>query len=513
MRKTGLGLVLGTALFSMLAFGGMQADSVSAAQSVIKTSTGTKLLAYTDGTLGTWRNLNKGSSWKTYGTTKAGNIQLVNLGNEQYVDKNTVSVKGKKATVTGKTPVYNGSGRVIKYLPAGTRWKSNATKTINGVQFNNLGGNQWVVSADVDTQAVAPQQTANEVVSKYASDSRTVGVVNYVPGYGIALWDSSQVGRHFVPGRKLAHLSAWVVSAKETDANGNVYYKLGTNQWIEGKYLVLNHDIGAKPAGTNNGNNANHTGNTNKSSGNTGNSNTSSGKVEVISNVWYNSKQIKQFRSQASQLKAKGEGVIEILPWNDAYGDMPIGTGYIVHGKVGSHYSVTLKSNYVYSVSGNANSTHTYVPTKSATVSGTITTAGVSGLNVPYTIKRAQHWDLKKLQAAAYNQMDSYRKSKGLPALEHGIDQDRYLSNGGWMLGDPSVIDTGISYGSALLQGTPDNEAGAVKTYFSKSGWFSGYSFLPNLADSKQTGSYAVYVTYDSNQDVYNFWWASSLIA
>ncbi|KRM72881.1 hypothetical protein FC34_GL000593 [Lacticaseibacillus brantae DSM 23927] len=63
----------------------------------------------------------------------------------------------------------------------------------------------------------------------------SVATVNYVPGYGIAVWQ--RPGQQLT-GKYLADGTRWRVFAS-TYVNGRYWYNLGGNQWIDGKYLKL----------------------------------------------------------------------------------------------------------------------------------------------------------------------------------------------------------------------------------------------------------------------------------
>ncbi|BDR56576.1 CAP domain-containing protein [Xylocopilactobacillus apis] len=62
----------------------------------------------------------------------------------------------------------------------------------------------------------------------------TVGYIKYVPGYGIAVYDGP-AGR--ATKTRLKHASSWKISAKATNAKGEVYYQVGKFQWINGTYV------------------------------------------------------------------------------------------------------------------------------------------------------------------------------------------------------------------------------------------------------------------------------------
>lgn len=62
----------------------------------------------------------------------------------------------------------------------------------------------------------------------------SVGNVNYVPGYGIRVWgEPNKEGSNYY----LPHGSAWKIDQKATFKDGAVWYRVGKNQWVEGKYI------------------------------------------------------------------------------------------------------------------------------------------------------------------------------------------------------------------------------------------------------------------------------------
>ncbi|BDR58988.1 hypothetical protein [Xylocopilactobacillus apicola] len=65
--------------------------------------------------------------------------------------------------------------------------------------------------------------------------------INYVPGYGVNLWKNNNTtdgAEQLADGtnRKLAHGSAWKYDQVATYADGKTWYRLGTNQWVQGEY-------------------------------------------------------------------------------------------------------------------------------------------------------------------------------------------------------------------------------------------------------------------------------------
>lgn len=70
----------------------------------------------------------------------------------------------------------------------------------------------------------------------HAQAATNVVKINYVPGYGIAVWNNYEGGK--ITGQILKHGSSWKVIKTAKDSQGNTWYDLGANQWIMAKYTV-----------------------------------------------------------------------------------------------------------------------------------------------------------------------------------------------------------------------------------------------------------------------------------
>ncbi|MCT7689076.1 MAG: C40 family peptidase [Lactobacillus crispatus] len=84
---------------------------------------------------------------------------------------------------------------------------------------------------------VATVNTLNAPTSVHAATLPYAVKINYVPGYGIAVWNNYN-NPELIAGKKLAHGTAWRVFAQATDSNGELWYNLGGAQWIMAKYTL-----------------------------------------------------------------------------------------------------------------------------------------------------------------------------------------------------------------------------------------------------------------------------------
>lgn len=70
------------------------------------------------------------------------------------------------------------------------------------------------------------------------NDFKTIGYVNYVPGYGIAVYDAPN-GQF--TSQRLPHGSAWKISHQAVSRKNSkdVWYQVGKNQWIKADYVSM----------------------------------------------------------------------------------------------------------------------------------------------------------------------------------------------------------------------------------------------------------------------------------
>lgn len=141
----------------------------------------------------------------------------------KYTDSSAAVYAGPNGASVYNDFTTNGTntGRV---LPAGSAWRSGRSVTLNGVTWYNLGGSQWVKS----TEATLTQPGS-------VTPFRAVGQVNFVPGYGIAIWNNAG---HVIPGRYLAHGTRWQLFQRKV-MNGRVWYNLGGDQWVSSQYIIV----------------------------------------------------------------------------------------------------------------------------------------------------------------------------------------------------------------------------------------------------------------------------------
>jgi hypothetical protein len=109
-----------------------------------------------------------------------------------------------------------------KTLKKGTAWKTFNRATVNGQNYYNVGGNQYVKNADVKNRVLG------------------VAHVNYNKHYGIQIWTSKLgiVKNSNGTAKKLPGQTNWKVYATAT-LKGHKYFNLGGDQYIDANYIIF----------------------------------------------------------------------------------------------------------------------------------------------------------------------------------------------------------------------------------------------------------------------------------
>lgn len=120
---------------------------------------------------------------------------------------------------------------VNQMLKHGTSWHvSQIAENASGQKYYRLGKNQWIEG----------QYASDSPVSDFRiSNFKAVGYINYIPNYKIKVWNEP-MGKF--TGKYLAHDSAWKIFKKAVNSKGQIFYNVGGNQWIDGQYVVFDHN-------------------------------------------------------------------------------------------------------------------------------------------------------------------------------------------------------------------------------------------------------------------------------
>ena len=78
--------------------------------------------------------------------------------------------------------------------------------------------------------------TNKEVHAATTANDPEVVTVNFVPNYGIAVWNHANTLSH-TTGQYLKHATSWKVIDSAYDAQGNKWYDLGKDLWVMAKYV------------------------------------------------------------------------------------------------------------------------------------------------------------------------------------------------------------------------------------------------------------------------------------
>ena len=229
-------------------------------------SVGLKVRSTPNGTA-TGQILPDGSRWKVSGYVVADNgVRYNRVGTNQWISDtycshlnnapttSNATFKVDKttdiATVTAKSiPVWNApteaKGKTTgQILTTNTRWKVTGTTEINNRTWLRVGTNQWIDAqyTTLDSQKTIVNKptvktTTNSSTSTITSSRKNSGVVtiNYRDDQAVTVW--SQPGGK-PTGKYLTNHTNWKFFTTKK-AFGEIWYNLGGNQWVPGKYIYV----------------------------------------------------------------------------------------------------------------------------------------------------------------------------------------------------------------------------------------------------------------------------------
>lgn len=109
-------------------------------------------------------------------------------------------------------------------LAAHSAWRYSRVDNANGKTWYQVTNDGWINSDDASTSTFI--------------NNTGVAKISYAPSSGIDLWTGYGPNK-VATGQKLKNGSAWNFSKKVIDANGDAWYMIGNNQWIDGTYTKI----------------------------------------------------------------------------------------------------------------------------------------------------------------------------------------------------------------------------------------------------------------------------------
>lgn len=157
----------------------------------------------------------------THEFVKAGDVQL-----QHGQSENGIVRAGSNGAL-----VYNYSNGDYKAtdrkLSANSSWRYNHTDIVGSKTWYQVSSDGWINSDDASTST--------------SIDNTGVAKINYAPDSGIDLWQGYGTNK-VATGQKLYNGSEWRFDSKVIDANGDAWYQVGNNQWLEGTYLQITNE-------------------------------------------------------------------------------------------------------------------------------------------------------------------------------------------------------------------------------------------------------------------------------
>ena len=187
------------------------------------------------------------SSWITtaYVVDDDGNTFYF-IGNNSYILANDVTLQSQQANeeykddqissypdivhvrATPSARAYDSKHNVLAVsLANGTDWKIDQKSVhSDGSIWYRVAENQWVNANDVEVKG-----------SNYVTSVDGMVKINYIPGYGVNVYNSPAANNKFT-GTRLADGTTWRVTSKQI-VDGQTWYKVNSG-WVNGKYCIYN---------------------------------------------------------------------------------------------------------------------------------------------------------------------------------------------------------------------------------------------------------------------------------
>ncbi|MCH4008890.1 SLAP domain-containing protein [Companilactobacillus sp.] len=134
----------------------------------------------------------------------------------------TIYVKNASGAPIYTTPSATGKvGASSNTLQNGSAWATTKAIKAGNVTYYQVGDGQWLSNADISFDA--PVVSLNKTMYVNAN------------GGSVNLYSSAKNG--YFTGQTVNDADAYPVYESTTDGNGQTWYNLGNNQWINGQYM------------------------------------------------------------------------------------------------------------------------------------------------------------------------------------------------------------------------------------------------------------------------------------
>ncbi|AKP67241.1 glycoside hydrolase family 73 protein [Companilactobacillus ginsenosidimutans] len=155
-------------------------------------------------------------------------VQKSKITNDDYVNDVTVSYPDILKVITAPSAkLYDTKHNLLSTsLTNGTNWRTDKKSThADGSVWYRVSNDQWVNASDVQVLG-----------SNYITSVKGTVKINYIPGYGISVYNSPAVNNKFI-GTRLADGTTWKVTSKQI-VDGETWYEVPAG-WVNGKYCLF----------------------------------------------------------------------------------------------------------------------------------------------------------------------------------------------------------------------------------------------------------------------------------
>ncbi|MCH4009937.1 glycoside hydrolase family 73 protein [Companilactobacillus sp.] len=156
-------------------------------------------------------------------------VQKSKIGsNDEYLNDTTVDYPDILKVITAPSAkLYDTKHNLLSTsLTNGTDWRTDKKSThADGTVWYRVSTDQWVSASDVQVLG-----------SNYVKTVQGTVKINYIPGYGVNVYNSPAANNKFT-GTRLADGTTWKVTSKQI-VDGQTWYEVPAG-WVNGKYCLF----------------------------------------------------------------------------------------------------------------------------------------------------------------------------------------------------------------------------------------------------------------------------------
>lgn len=167
------------------------------------------------------------------------------LNDYAQVSANQITNSSSISNDEQSTKVENENSQITDHISE-TESNTNSVSNNNSSDSSVSLSESNTISTPIENTQVTKESIAASEESGNVENFTAVGKINYVPNYGIMIWDNFNNTKKPL-NRYLKHGTSWKIFKKAT-INNAIWYNLGGNQWVEGKYVIVQDNKPSTPS-------------------------------------------------------------------------------------------------------------------------------------------------------------------------------------------------------------------------------------------------------------------------